>query len=76
METQWLVDLAKQMNMAGKELVEFFRAERALAMERRIRINGEKKKDEERIAADKERILGNIRRKMKRGLGNIRRKMK
>ena len=29
METQRLVDLAKQMNLEGKEVIEFFRAERA-----------------------------------------------
>ena len=68
METQRLVDLAKQMNLEGKEVIEFFRAERALAMKRRIRISQEKKEariaeaveedKEERIAAkaEKERI--------------------
>ena len=58
METQRLVDLAKQMNLEGKEVIEFFRAERALAMERRIRISQEKKEDDERIAAkaEQERI--------------------
>ena len=53
METQRLVDLAKQMNLEGKEVIEFFRAERALAMERRIRISQEKK--EARIAEEAER---------------------
>ena len=52
METQRLVDLAKQMNLEGKEVIEFFRAERALAMERRIRISQEKK--EARIAEEAE----------------------
>ena len=58
METQRLVDLAKQMNLEGKEVIVFFRAERALAMERRIRISQEKKEDDERIAAkaEQERI--------------------
>ena len=58
METQRLVDLAKQMNLEGKEVIKFFRAERALAMERRIRISQEKKEDDERIAAkaEQERI--------------------
>ena len=68
METQRLVDLAKQMNLEGKEVIEFFRAERALAMKRRIRISQEKKEariaeaveedKEDRIAAkaEKERI--------------------
>ena len=58
METQRLVDLAKQMNLEGKEVIEFFRAERALAMERRICISREKKEDDERIAAkaEQERI--------------------
>ena len=66
-ETQRLVDLAKQMNLEGKEVIEFFRAERALAMERRIRISKEeeeerirrhKDEEKERIAAieDEERI--------------------
>ena len=53
METQRLVDMAKQMNLEGKEVIEFFRAERALAMERRIRISQEKK--EARIAEEAER---------------------
>ena len=52
METQRLVDLAKQMNLEGKEVIEFLRAERALAMERRIRISQEKK--EARIAEEVE----------------------
>ena len=52
METQRLVDLAKQMNLERKEVIEFFRAERALAMERRIRISQEKK--EARIAEEAE----------------------
>ena len=68
METQRLVDLAKQMNLEGNEVIEFVRAERALAMKRRIRISQEKKEariaeaveedKEERIAAkaEKERI--------------------
>ena len=56
METQRLVDLAKQMNLEGKEVIEFFRAERALAMERRIRISQEKKEARIAAKAEKERI--------------------
>ena len=93
METEQLVDLGRQMNLAGEELTEFVRAEQALARDEKIRIREEKKEDEERTRQhkkedeermlQKQRGLGNIRRKMnsgllqkQRGLGNIRRKMK
>ena len=56
METQQLVDLGKQMNLAGEELHEFVRAEQALARDERIRIREENKEDEARIAEEAERI--------------------
>ena len=56
METQQLVDLGKQMNLAGEELHEFVRAEQALARDEIIRIREEKKEDEARIAEEAERI--------------------
>ena len=49
METRRLVDLGKQMNLAGKELLEFVQTKRALARDERIRFRQHKKEDEERI---------------------------
>ena len=43
METRKLVDL-KQMNMAGKELLEFVRTKQALARDEIIRFREDKKK--------------------------------
>ena len=56
METQPLVDLGKQMNLAGEELHELVRAEQALARDEIIRIWDEKKEDVKRIAEEAERI--------------------
>ena len=43
MELQRLVELGKQMNLAGKKLLEFVLAKQALARDERIRISQEKK---------------------------------
>ena len=58
METPRLIDLGKQMNFAGKELLEFVLAKQAVVRDERIRISQEKKAEEERIDAieDEERI--------------------
>ena len=48
-----LVDLGKQMNLAGKELLEFVLAKQALASDESIRISQEKK--EARIADEAEK---------------------
>ena len=56
METRRLVDLGKQMNLAGKELLEFVRTKQALARDERIRFRDEKKRDEARIAEEAARI--------------------
>ena len=56
METRRLVDLGKQTNLAGKELLEFVRTKQALARDERIRFREEKKRDEARIAKEAERI--------------------
>ena len=48
-----IVDLGKQMNLAGKELLEFVLAKQALARDERIRISQEKK--EARIAEEAEK---------------------
>ena len=55
METRRLVDLGKQMNLAGKELLEFVRTKQALARDEIIRFREEKKRDEARIAEEAER---------------------
>ena len=56
METRRLVDLGKQMNLAGKELLEFVRTKQALARDERFRFREEKKEDEARIAEEAARI--------------------
>ena len=72
MELQRLVELGKQMNLTGQDLLEFVQAKQALARDERIRISQEKKeariaakaekeriaaiKDDERIATEAERI--------------------
>ena len=56
METRRLVDLGKQTNLAGKELLEFVRTKQALARDERIRFREEKKRDEARIAEEAARI--------------------
>ena len=56
METRRLVDLGKQTNLAGKELLEFVRTKQALARDERIRFREEKKRDESRIAEEAARI--------------------
>ena len=53
MELQRLVDLGKQMNLAGNELLEFVLTKQALARDERIRICQERK--EARIAEEVER---------------------
>ena len=53
MEFQRLFELGKQMNLAGKELLEFVRTKRELARDERIRISQEKK--EAGIAKEAER---------------------
>ena len=55
METRRLVDLGKQMNLAGKELLEFVRTKQALARDEIIRFREEKKRDEAKIAEEEER---------------------
>ena len=55
METRRLVDLGKQMNLAGKELLEFVRTKQALARDEIIRFREEKKRDEARIAEEADR---------------------
>ena len=53
MDVGRLVDLGKQMNLAGKELLEFVLAKQALARDERIRISQDKK--EARIAEEAEK---------------------
>ena len=62
METPRLIDLGKQMNLAGKELLEFVLAKQAVARDERIRISQEKKAEKERIDAmeDEERIAAKV----------------
>ena len=55
MQTRRLVELGKQMNLAGKELLEFVRTKQALARDKIIRIREENKRDEARIAKEAER---------------------
>ena len=56
METRRLVDLGKQKNLAGKELLEFVRTKQALARVEIIRFREDKKEDEARIAEEAARI--------------------
>ena len=53
METQQLVDLGKQMNLEGKELLRFVVAELALAREKRALIREEARAEKERIRQHK-----------------------
>ena len=55
MELQQLVDLGKQINLAGKELLEFVGAKQTLDRDEIIRIREEKKREEARIAEEAER---------------------
>ena len=56
MELQRLVELGKQMNLTGQDLLEFVQAKQALARDERIRISQEKKEARIAAKAEKERI--------------------
>ena len=75
METRRLVDLGKQMNLAGKALLEFVRAKQALARDEII-MSGRKRRAMKRRLLQKQRRLGNTRKKSKRGLDEERRRSK
>ena len=56
MEIQQLAGVGRLLNMEGEELHNFIRTEQALAREERIRVREEKKEDDEKMAAEVERI--------------------
>ena len=56
MELQRLVELGKQMNLTGQDLLEFVQAKQALARDEIIRISQEKKEARIAAKAEKERI--------------------
>ena len=56
MELQRLVELGKQMNLTGQDLLEFVQAKQALARDERFHISQEKKEARIAAKAEKERI--------------------